>query len=257
METDTGQNEYEIADKPLKFEPGSFQNEIIIKKLPKDIVVGSEISFTDTLLSNPDEFTAFYSFKIAKKFNLDPETDYQKIKDLSNDKEIIEEIKNELLESANKRYIVTEMIIPGERTYAVDIDMNPEDEARFFERFDYLQNSGAFQVSEEQLQDVEELYIGGGIGTSAYDNLESIGVYGATVGAPTYFSTDYEVALSHMNTDVEKPILIVLSTDKLDKSGIYQDPESLNVAAEAGKTFIKFHGVKTDAIKRILVLKKV
>lgn len=223
------------------------------EELPTNTAIGNKITFDNTITSDANEFNAIYMIKIAKKYNLDPKNDYEKIEKMSKDPSITESLKKELEQDSQKSYIVTE-ITTAERKQP---DVRKDYDVDFFKRFDYLPNSGIAEVKEEELKDVNKIYIGTGINTPAFENIEKLGIYGDENLSPTYFSTNYKVAMSHMSDELNdvKPALIEISLSKLKQyRKILRDPESLYIKNESGKTFITFHGIPTEAIERIFVL---
>lgn len=227
---------------------------IFVNKLPDNITKGGIINSTDTFLSNPDDFEFFYMLEIAKTHSLDPDKDYEEIKTLSEDENNREIIKKKLREESENSYKVTDIIIPTpSKTETPKMDYP----RTFFERFDHLPDGGMVKINPAEMNQVEHVYIGGGLGMEAYNNIQN-GFYGDENDNPTYFSTDYELAMSHMHDYGDSsPILIEASPKKiLESRTIFQDPESFYIGSEEGKTFIAFHGIPVSAIERILVLEK-
>lgn len=240
-----------LSEKDLNKLPKLFVN-----KLPADVAKGSMLTFNDSFYSNPDDFDFFYMSEIAKTYNLDPVKDYDKIKKLSADGGNREIIKKKLQGESLNSYNVTDVIIPEPSKLDVPNMDYPKD---FFERFDHLPESGMVKINSTEMDQVEHVYIGSGLDAEAYKNI-SKGYYGDENENPTYFSTDFELAMSHMHDEEggTKPILIEASLKKiLESRTIFQDPESLYIGSEEGKTFIAFHGIPTSAIERVLVLEKV
>ena len=240
-----------VTVQELKTPESVFLSKPIIEELPADTLAGSKITFTNTLESNPDQFDTYYPWTIAKEFNLDPTIDSEKIEQLSRDASIREIIKNKLEKDSLKSYKVTE-VRPVEKTSPeTRLDYNAE----FFKNFDNLPNSGIAEVKDEELRGVDKVYIGTSINTPAFENTAELGIYGDENVSPTYFSSSYKVAMSHLSDDA--PALIEVSLSKLmEYRKILRDPESLYIEAESGKTFITFHGIPTEAIERILILTK-
>lgn len=229
------------------------KNNINIKTLPPETTVGTKITFKDNFTSNPDEFDFFYMTKIAKIYNLDSQKDYEKILQMSKDPAITATIKNNLDQESITSFEVTEKIILNNSN---EQDENKNYDKSFFERFKYLENNGMFEVNPTELSNVQKFYIGGSLDTSAANNMLQNHSYGDLDKNPTYFTTDYELAMSHLPDN--KPILIEISSSKLlSLRKIFRDPESLYIESESGKTFMSFHGVPNEAIEKILVLNKI
>lgn len=230
-------------------------SEVFINRLPVGIAKGSTLTFEDSFYSNPDDFDFFYMSEIAKTYNLDPVKDYDKIKKLSADGGNREIIKKKLQGESLNSYNVADVIIPEASKLDVPNMDYPED---FFKRFNYLPENGMVKIYTVQMDQVEHVYIGGGLDTEAYANVQK-GYYGDENKNPTYFSTDFELAMSHMQDEEggNRPILIEVSFKKLmELRTLFQDPESLYIGSEEDKTFIAFHGIPTGAIERVLVLEK-
>lgn len=228
---------------------------VFVNKLPEDVAKGSTLTFEDNFYSNPDDFDFFYMAEIAKMYKLDPGTDYDEIKILSEDADNREIIKKKLQGESLNSYNVADVIIPEASKLDVPNMDYPED---FFKRFNYLPENGMVKIYTVQMDQVEHVYIGGGLDTEAYANVQK-GYYGDENKNPTYFSTDFELAMSHMQDEEggNRPILIEVSFKKLmELRTLFQDPESLYIGSEEDKTFIAFHGIPTGAIERVLVLEK-
>ena len=236
--------------------PDLIKKDISAKTLPPETVVGTTITFNNTIGSNPDEFKFIYMLEISKKYNLDPKKDYEKILEMSQNPNVTSQIKESIIENSLSSYVVTEEITPpvaDEQEKVMDYNSD------FFKRFDYLEDSGIVEATPTELEGIQKVYIGGGTDTPAFASLEQ-GIYGDPDNSPTYFSTDYELAMSHMYDEngETRSILIEVSLPKLlELRKIFRDPESLSIDQESGKTFITFHGVPTSVIDRILVLKKI
>ncbi|MEK7450945.1 MAG: hypothetical protein AAB662_03360 [Patescibacteria group bacterium] len=243
------------TDQKVEVSKDTTTSEPTIEKLPTDTTIGSKITFNNTVESNPDEFGVFYMWKIAGKYNLDPKRDYEKIKQMSLDPSITNAFDKEIKQDALRSYTVTEITSAGKKPPEVKKTYDKD----FFQRFNYLPNSGIAEVTDEELKDVDKIYIGTGVNTPAFKNIDTLGIYGDENLNPTYFSTSYKVAMSHMPDEINgvKPALIEISLSKLRLyRKILRDPESLYIKGESGKTFITFYGIPAEAIERILVLTK-
>lgn len=220
--------------------------------LPPDTKVGSTVTFKDTIASS-GEFGMLTMLRISQDYGLDPNKDYEEIVRLSKDPNVSKSINEKLTQDSSKSYeVIGQYAAPSNIPGQVLTDFDD----RFFSRFDYLENSGQEVVGEDELGSVDRFYIGGGLTTTAFANMEKSGVYGDMGDSPTYFSTDHELAMTHMEDD--HPVLIEISAAKLQQyRTIFRDPESLYVDSESGKTFIDFHGIPAEAVIRILLLKKV
>ena len=250
MDNSNQETPINISEKEVTEHP-----KVVVNKLPTDIVKGSQITFRDSFYSNPDDFDFFYMAEIAKKYNLDPASDYDKIRELSQDENNREIIKKKLQSESSNTCNVTEAIIPENSKEDIPNFDYPE---AFFERFNHLPQGGMVKINPAELHQAEHLYIGGGQTTEAFDNIQK-GFYGDENEYPTYFTTDFELAMSHMHdgNEADKPVLIEISSKKLSESRtIFQDPESLYIKSEKGKTFIAFHGIPVSAIERIITLEK-
>ncbi len=235
----------------------NFMEKITSNPLPAGTDVGDEISFTNTITSNVDDFKMFLWLEIAKKHNLDPQKDYEKIVQMAENQEVRKEIKDQLQKESRQTYRVKKVL-------NLAADSKPEThfnhDENFFERFNHLPNSGIAEVSLEELKNIDRAYIGGDLKSPAYENTRENHLYGDQESKPTYLSTDYETAMSHMANESEDstPILVEVSIDELLKyRKLLRDPESLSVEAESGKTFISFYGIPTTAINKILVLEEI
>jgi hypothetical protein len=230
------------------------RNSVAAKPLPVEARVGSVITFTNTLSSNMDDFQVILQMEVARRFGLDDPAQAER---LCQDPKIADPIKKELAAAAIRSFRVVEELKPVSRgTSEPQLDHNPD----FFDRFYYLENSGIAEVSDNELEGVDKVYIGGGVATPAFRSLEENGVYGDVGDNPTYVATDYETAMSHMNDEEgeDKAILVEISLAKLRESRrLLRDPESLYIESESGKTFIAFHGIPAEAIERVLVLSQV
>lgn len=183
-----------VAVRNVEKSEGLILSKSTVEELPASTSVGSELTFNNTIDSNPDEFNAIYMFEIAKKYNLDPKKDYEKIVQMSQDPSITEVLRKELEQDSLKSYTVTEIASVEKKPPVIkkDYDRN------FFKKFDYLPNNGIAEVTDEELKDVDKIYIGTGIDMPAFKNMDRLGIYGDQNSNPTYFSTNYKVAMSHM-----------------------------------------------------------
>jgi len=239
-------------------EPKKEKKNKLAKKLSENITVGDSITFTDTIASNTDEFELSLWIKIAKNHNLDPQKDedHKKIISMSKDPNVVGPIKEELAQESMRSYAVTEIInpqTPNQPDPQFDYNQN------FFERFNFLPNSGIEEVTSESVQGTKKAYIGGGSKTTAFTNIEEYETYGDTQDSPTYLSTDYEIAMTHISDQEErgKPILVQVSLPKLfEYRKVFKDPESDYIESEREKTFIAFHGIPLNCIDKIFVLEK-
>lgn len=230
---------------------------VLTKTLPPETKVGTEITFTNTILSNTEEFEPIILMRLAQVHNLDPADNYEEITRMAQNPDVVNPIKEQLQQESKRSYIVTEEITPPglEEKPEPKLDCNH----KFFERFDYLPDNGVSEVPVEEFLGAEKVYIGGGLNTSAFANMKRQYLYGDSEDNPTYFSTDYEVAMTHMLDEEKgvKPVLVEVSLPRLlEQRRIFRDPESFYIKKESGKTFIAFHGIPTCVIERVLVLKE-
>lgn len=85
-----------------------------------------------------------------------------------------------------------------------------------------------------------------------WGNINKFGIYGSLESYPTYFSIDYELAVSHIIDRKGKGYLIEVDLDKLKElRQVFFDPEMRNISGEAGKTFITMYGIPVEAINKI------
>ncbi len=228
----------------------------ITNPLPDQTDIGDMINFTDTIISNSEEFNSVLWLEIAKKFDLNPsnDQDYQEIQELGEDDQITQSIKEKLTKQAERSYQVIEIVKPASDAQA---EPNLSYGQEFFSRFNHLSNNGIKEINPQKLRQAKVGYIGGGINTEAYESMSEKQIYGGQGNQPTYFSTDYETAMTHIADENDQPILIEISLDELAECRqALQDPESTYIENEEGKTFIVFNGIPTQAVSRILVLEK-
>lgn len=91
-----------------------------------------------------------------------------------------------------------------------------------------------------------------------WGNINKFGIYGSLESYPTYFSIDYELAVSHIIDRKGKGYLIEVDLDKLKElRQVFFDPEMRNISGEAGKTFITMYGIPVEAINKIYELQQV
>lgn len=216
------------------------------------VETGSIVGFNNTLASS-GEFDLLTMIKIAQIRNLDPVEDYKKILDLLKDPNESEAARKQVANESGEKFKVTGIYA------APKVDIVPKDDGFYPDFFKPNHNDqGIHQVTPSEISKVEYGYIGGGQNTSAFKNMLSDGVYGDSQKYPTYFSTDYELAMSHLPDEDGAPVLLEVDTSKLLKyRSVYRDPESLSIGSESGKTFIVFHGVPNEAIKRIITLENI
>ena len=250
MDNSNQETPINISEKEVTEHP-----KVLVNNLPTDVAKGSTITFKDSFYSNPYDFDFFYMAEIAKKYNLDPVADYEKIQELSKDEDNREIVKKKLQGESLNTFSVTEVIIPENSKEDTPNFDYPE---AFFERFNHLPQEGMVKINPAELNQAEHLYIGGGKNTEAFGNIQK-GFYGDENENPTYFTNDFELAMSHMHdgNGADKPVLIEISSKKLTElRTIFQDPESLYIESEKGKTFIAFHGIPVNSIERIITLEK-
>jgi len=241
---------------PHSPQPEAPNTEIITNPLPDQTKVGDVINFTDTIISNTEEFDSVLWLEIARKFDLNPsnDQDYQKIQELAKDDQITQSIKEKLTQQAERSYQVVDIVCPESDIQA---EPNLDYDQGFFSQFNHLPNNGIKKIDPQELRQVKVGYIGGGINTEAYKIMSESQIYGGQGNQPTYFSTDYEMAMTHIADENDQPILIEVSLTELTKRRqALQDPESTYIEDEKGKSFIVFNGIPSQAITRILVLKK-
>lgn len=250
----------DIEDNTNSPEGNIFLEPITTQQLPPNTTIGSTISFTDTLQGNIEEFGAFILFELKKQH---PESTYEEVTEMSKDSSITNPVKEKLMAEAQSTFVVTNEIQPPE-PISMPINNSGVDDNKFFQerannfllRSDNYSKRGGVEVSAEEFGNTQKLYIGGGYDTQAFQNINSSGVYGDSNEKPTYFTTDYTVACSHIND--EQPVLIEIDCQELLKQRkAYRDPESLYIKDESGKTFITFNGIPTNVISRILLIKKI
>lgn len=239
--------------------PSFYIDPVTSKQLPSDITQGSTISYISTLTGNEYERSTLATIELAKR---NPNLTYGEVMEMAKDPEILNPIETQLEADSHHTYLVEEEIIPTRKTNPDSVNTEADAETFFKEKlaflkekYDFTPYNGIMQISNNELVAIENIYIGGGSDTSAFKNIDGSGIYGDLGDNPTYFTSDFEVACSHMQES--QPILIEIDTKKLlDLRKTYRDPESFYIQDESGKTFITFNGIPIEAIKRILVLKK-
>lgn len=243
--------------------PEPFLKPIFNKRLPNQKTsIGNEISFINTIGFSHESVSFNIKQKIAEGFQLSLD-DNKKIQELLKNKKLIDGIKRELLTSQRRTYVITEIFVP--KKTAAEIKNGYEKD--FFPKcFGRSLKEGVITVDENEMKNSKVGYIGTSNIFEHYDNIRKQGIYGDAQNYPTYFTTDYRVAMSHLPSEDgdgktlegETPTLIEISIPQLMKyRQIFRDPESLNISSESGKTFITFYGIPSIAIKRIISLKRI
>lgn len=242
---------FDVIEDP-ETESAHYLEPISSHSLPSNTTIGSILSFEDTLKGNTEEFEAFTLWEIKKQH---PEATYEEIIEMAKDPAISETTKMKLKKESQTSLTVIDELQPPRTSTAIMEKTQPEDEAFFkkkAELFDSPEN-GKFEVKPEEFANIENVYIGGGHDTGAFKNMVIKGVYGDSGNIPTYFTTDYRVACSHIQ-DKESILIEINLKDLLKLRKVYRDPESLFIKDESGKTFVLFNGVPVNVIKRIFVI---
>lgn len=91
----------------------------------------------------------------------------------------------------------------------------------------------------------QHVYVGTDRESKAFSGAVA-GIYGSPGAEFTYFTNDWQLALSHSG---EKPVLLEVEVKRLAKTRqIFPDPESTRIAAEKGKTFVVMGGIPLNAM---------
>jgi hypothetical protein len=172
---------------------------------------------------------------------------------MSKDTSISETITQKLKsESKISLTVINELKPPQTHTSKI---IETENDKFFQEKYKYLDSTenNKFEIKPEEFKDIEKVYIGGGVNTEAFKNMTKEGVYGDSRNIPTYFTTDYTLACSHIQ-DTQSALIEIDLKKLLELRKTYRDPESLSIESESGKTFILFNGIPVNAIQKIFIV---
>lgn len=189
-------------------EPETYLEPISSNPLPSNTTVGSVLSFEDTLKGNVDEFDAFILFELKKRY---PEATYEQITQMAKDPALTDSVKTQLKKEAQTNLEVTNELTPPSVPISNETPILTNNES-FFKEKSLKFNSTTdtkIEVVPEEFGNIENVYIGGGYNTEAFKNMYYKGVYGDAGNIPTYFTTDYTTACSHIRDT--QPVLLEIN----------------------------------------------